>query len=397
MKTKLLLSFLTISCMANAQWQNMNPVSPQMNCVAATGTNVYAGRAGGGVEGSIDSGNSWTTCCYNGMSYPYIWSIMIDGTNVFAATGSGVYLSTDSAANWTPISNGLTATSPFDTTVLSLLKSGTNLFAGTSGQGIYFSSNYGSSWNAVNNGLTNQNARALATDGVNIFAGTSGGGVFLSTNNGGNWNAINNGLTNGNISSIAIEGGNIYVGTSGGGIFLSTNNGSNWVAINNGLLNLNITAFAISGGNIFAGTSGGGVYLSTNNGNNWTSINNGLTNSNISGLSISGTNIFASIYMGGVWRRSLSEVVGINELIAQNNFRIFPNPFSSMTTIHSDIIFKDATLTIYNSLGQEVKMLKNIFGQSITIQRDNLPIGLYSIRVTQNNKLIATDKLIIAD
>lgn len=330
------------------------------------------------------------------MTYPYIWSLMIDGTNVFAATGSGVYLSIDSAANWTPLSNGLPATSPFDTIVSSLVKSGTNLFAGTAGSGIYLSTNYGNSWSAVNNGLTSQTVRTLATNGINIFAGTSGGGIFLSTNNGANWTAVNTGLTNGNIMAIAIDGGNIYAGTSGGGIFLSTNNGGNWTAVNNGLLNLNITALAISSGNVFSGT-GGGVYLSTNNGASWTAENSGFTNSNISGLAISGTNIFASIYMGGVWRRALSEMVGINELGIHNALNIFPNPFSSQTTLQTDNHFKNASLTVYNSFGQTVKQIKNISGRTVVISRDNLASGLYFVRMTEENKIIAIDKIVITD
>ena len=73
MKTNLLFIFLAFSGIVNAQWQNTNALSPQTNCVATSGTNVFSGRAGGGVEGSIDGGNSWTICCYNGMTYPYIW------------------------------------------------------------------------------------------------------------------------------------------------------------------------------------------------------------------------------------------------------------------------------------------------------------------------------------
>jgi|ERR1035437_6446744 PKD repeat protein len=76
---------------------------------------------------------------------------------------------------------------------------------------------------------------------------------------------------------------------------------------------------------------------------------------------------------------------------------IYPNPFSSSTTLQSDIFFKDATLTIYNSYGQTVKQIKNISGQAVTLTRDNLPSGLYFIRLTQDNKILATDKLVITD
>ena len=88
--------------------------------------------------------------------------------------------------------------------------------------------------------------------------------------------------------------------------------------------------------------------------------------------------------------------VFINEYQNNNLFSIFPNPFSSTTTLRTDKNFKDATLIVYNLFGQEVKEMKNISGQSITLQRDNLPSGLYFIRLMQDNKIIATDKLVVS-
>jgi photosystem II stability/assembly factor-like uncharacterized protein len=70
--------------------------------------------------------------------------------------------------------------------------SGTNLFAGTRG-GVFLSTNNGTSWTAVNTGLTNTDVTSLAVSGTNLFAGTFGG-VFLSTNNGTSWTAVNTGL-----------------------------------------------------------------------------------------------------------------------------------------------------------------------------------------------------------
>ncbi len=63
--------------------------------------------------------------------------------------------------------------------VFSLNVSGTNLFAGT-WAGVFLSTNNGTSWTAVNNGLPNINAGvcAFAVSGTNLFAGTYVGGVW---------------------------------------------------------------------------------------------------------------------------------------------------------------------------------------------------------------------------
>jgi hypothetical protein len=97
--------------------------------------------------------------------------------------------------------------------------------------------------------------------------------------------------------------------------------------------------------------------------------------------------------------------VGINEnKLNPYSLTISPNPFSTQTTLHSDKPLKDASLTVYNLFGQEVKEMKNISGQSITLQRDNLPDGLYFIRLFApspegegRGEVIATDKLIITN
>lgn len=77
---------------------------------------------------------------------------------------------------------------------------------------------------------------------------------------------------------------------------------------------------------------------------------------------------------------------------------IYPNPFSTITTIHLDEILIDASLSIYNIYGQEVKEINHLFGQTFTFHRDNLQTGLYFLFLKQDNKIISSNnKLIIID
>jgi uncharacterized delta-60 repeat protein len=90
--------------------------------------------------------------------------------------------------------------------------------------------------------------------------------------------------------------------------------------------------------------------------------------------------------------------VGINQyskLTAQSS--IYPNPFSVTTTFQLDNVLTNATLTVYNTFWQTVKEIKNINGQTIIFHRENLESGLYFIHLTQDNKMISADKLIITD
>jgi hypothetical protein len=89
--------------------------------------------------------------------------------------------------------------------------------------------------------------------------------------------------------------------------------------------------------------------------------------------------------------------MGVNEIREHPSFKISPNPFSLQTTLRMDNFFYKATLTVYNSSGQEVKQIRDISGQSITLNRDNLPNGLYFIQLMQDNKIVTTGKLVIME
>lgn len=76
-------------------------------------------------------------------------------------------------------------------------------------------------------------------------------------------------------------------------------------------------------------------------------------------------------------------------------FTVYPNPFSSETTLHTDLLLRAATLTVYNSYGQAVKELANLSGKAITLTRDNLHAGLFFVQLTQENRIIGSAKIVI--
>jgi hypothetical protein len=80
---------------------------------------------------------------------------------------------------------------------------------------------------------------------------------------------------------------------------------------------------------------------------------------------------------------------------SKNGIIISPNPFSMQTTVQSLNILKDATLIVYNSLGQAVRQIDNLSGQSVLLNRDALPAGLYFIRLMQDNSEMMSQKLLI--
>jgi len=255
-----------------------------------------------------------------------VLSLAIDAHGqVFAGTPTGVFSSNNDGNTWMPVG---ASSLKYAITALTI-KTGNQVFAGTSENGIYRFNTYDSSWAPVNAGLTNRKILSLAIDPLtqDLWAGTRDGGVFLlanqdssvwttaglagesvwslainkrgqifaGTSNGvfnrsnkvGSW--MPKGLEGTIIISLAIDPStpDIFAGASGGGVFRSTNDSNTWIPISEGLTNKVIRSLAINtNGYVFAGTNGSGVFRLIKNESAWAKINTGLTDSTIFALSI---------------------------------------------------------------------------------------------------------------
>lgn len=92
------------------------------------------------------------------------------------------------------------------------------------------------------------------------------------------------------------------------------------------------------------------------------------------------------------------QITGIlSQELSHETIDIYPNPFSKQTTLFADKNLYNATLIVDNVFGQTVTQIKNINGRSIVLKRENLPSGLYFVQLTEENKIIAVDKIVITD
>jgi len=92
---------------------------------------------------------------------------------------------------------------------------------------------------------------------------------------------------------------------------------------------------------------------------------------------------------------SSSSIQTPNSETGKDIVTIFPNPFSSFTTlfINDELKIDTYELSIYNVLGKEV--LRNLVTkQSTTVNTSKLPTGLYFYKITANDKTIQSGKLI---
>ena len=94
---------------------------------------------------------------------------------------------------------------------------------------------------------------------------------------------------------------------------------------------------------------------------------------------------------------NIEQVLGLNTLEQKNSLKLYPNPCHYQTTLKSEKKLNNATLTMRNILGQTVKQMEKLNGQTVILERGNLSNGIYFIQLAENDKIIAEKKLIITD
>ena len=377
----------------------------------------------------------------NGISEPYINSLLVSGEMVYAGTLEGIFLLENNKLGWSSINNGVTNNPQTQSKSVSSLTSNSNyifsgfqydgvyrrhigdneifweevnndipyfpmaisskndtIFVGTLENGMYRSTDNGLSWFSINSGLKHTGYHSLLVTDSIIFAGTSGT-IYRSLNNGSEWTKSDLGSSAKNymVEALAISGNNIIAGASNTGsnidssLYLSTDNGLNWNSVSCSFEKSNITSLASYQNIVFAGTEIG-VFISTDNGLNWKSVNEGLSDLYINSITCS--NNFAYVATRGkVWYRPIEElIVSVNESLpthyslSQN----YPNPFNPDTKIVFSIPKSDMVeIKVYDILGRELKTLFSEYKQAgkykITFIANNLPSGVYIYKMNTNH------------
>jgi hypothetical protein len=92
---------------------------------------------------------------------------------------------------------------------------------------------------------------------------------------------------------------------------------------------------------------------------------------------------------------TMSGCSGRNDMLPEDDIKIYPNPFSSYAVLEMKDEFRNAAVHIYNSYGRKVREINNLSGKEVMIERNNLQPGLYFLNIIQQGKLIGSKRLII--
>lgn len=359
-----------------------------VHCLTANSNYIFAGTTNGIFVTSLTNVN-WIQ---SGLNDKIIRSLAVNGDKIYAGTeANGIYMSTDNGTSWTQ-------TALNDRTVYSIAVGGNRMFAGTLTHGVYISTNDGNTWTQTSLIQTVYSVR-ISNNG-RPFAG-SDGGIYYTLDDGISWHWT--GLTNQGVNTIAISGDTIFAGTNNG-VYRSTNFSLSWVQTL--LNNRAVRSMVVTGKTIIAGTTNG-VYLSDNGGDTWLSKNQGIVaGSSFLSLCISVNDIYAGLLGQSVYRRSVSEIIGLENIsyIIPESFSLeqnFPNPFNPVTMIQFKIPKSSiVTMKVFNSLGAEVATIINRASLSAGEYRTefdarSLPSGIYFYSLRANENIITLKMILI--
>ena len=267
-----------------------------------TGASVYAGSWDFGVAASTVNGDFWTR---SGRPPWDAQSIAADanGSTLYAGTGDGLWVSTDSGAHWTKstqLHSGVVsalAADPSQPGAVYAAVYGATVASG----GLWRSLDFGSVWQNIDAGLQSHafTALAISTQPHEVYVAIDGEGVTESSVQSIAWRPVG---ASQHVDALSVDpSGIVYAGACtdpGGVLFRSLDVGFLWARQETGLASTCVTGLAADpkvNGLIYASTLGGGVYVSNDAAASWSPLNHGLSDGNLNAIALNRDGTFAHV------------------------------------------------------------------------------------------------------
>lgn len=398
MKKNIFILLALLTCNAYSQWEKMNSFpTAWVNDIYISGSVIYAATQNNGVYKSTDAAASWqqiSNGLSNGQSIQ-CKQVILSGGNLYTATVDGIYKSTNLGGDWVKKSSGITigpgAIYEFCESIYEL--NGV-LFTGAY-NGIYRSTNGADSWVITNISGMHVFAKNFTMHNGILFAARETNNTpvaYTSADNGVTWSALTT-LTLPTITFFS-EPGKLFAGTIDGA-WLSTNNGASWVHRILGLTADPYNSSFVRVNGILVSSlkfGGSGMYKTSNDGVLWENFGQGLPFlSSIHKLIILNSKILTGT-SAGIYQRNISDVTGITVISAEvpEVFSLkqnYPNPFNPETKIvYSVPKLSNVKLAVFDAAGRELASLVNQWQNpgtyEVSFDASELSSGLYFYKIT---------------
>jgi len=359
---------ILIGGIAKGQWQQCNSPELHVKRLAVKDTNLFVATYDSGIYISQNYGATWSPR-NNGLIYNGVSDFAINDTYFLAAQNHGILNSYIYSSN----DNGLTWISNPSNYNYFLRVSGSHVMKiGFVGENIGYkvsvsNLNFYVDFDIFNSG---DNPRFVALYNNNLYLAYSGANSFGIEKYNKSDSTWRYSFLTPDLKDLIVVDSNLYSITSVG-IFKQSENDTNWILL---LSDTTLTGPIIKYGNrLIAGTKNG-VYYCNYDGTAWCALNNGLQNKEINSIVINGMYLFASTFDNGIWKLPLSEIVGINENQTNQNLYLFPNPATNSLTLNLSQLknLQNTTVSIYDIQG------KLLLQQKIMLQQTELNISQFA-------------------
>lgn len=243
---------------------------------------VFASTTELNILKSTNGGNTFAPAGFEreqGEPADFIAPFVMDPLNsqVLYAGTNRLWRTTDSAANWAPISDTLVSTEGATLSYIAVAQSDTSIVYTVASDGtvgrytpaggtiVSAAPLPGRYATGVAVSPTDANTVYVSYSGFNSATPTTPGHVFRSTNGGTSWTNVSDNLPDAPANAVAIrpdQPNEVYVGTDVG-VFVSFSGGGGWERMGNGIPNAIIGSLAVNGttGILAAATYGRSVYV----------------------------------------------------------------------------------------------------------------------------------------
>ena len=345
-----------------------------------------------------------------------------DGTNK-----TGYMMRLDSSFKWHTVSNSIYYSHTWMGYVFSACVYNNELYIGGGFDSIgNVNANHiakwdGSNWTPVGTGLNNEYITGLTVYNNELYAGGAfslAGGVAvnnLARWNGSVWSDVGGGIVPNYwaFRTMEVYNNELYIGGdfdhAGGAPMANITkwNGSVFSSVGGGLgfAGGSPEALKVYGNKLFlGGYFGAGLFhnqAGTWDGANFDSLGIGI-NAAPTGFEIYNCQLYAGGRFNGIGSANgvalldtLNCTTGVNEIsLPDYSILIYPNPFTSQTTISFSVEQRNTIVRIMDILGKEIKTI-NFTGKQLTIEKENIKAGIYFVQTIDEKKNVINNKIII--
>ena len=328
---------------------------------------------------------------------------------------NGVFRSTNQGLNWSSAASGLSGTGAWVGPLICHPDSAGIFY--TARQQVFKTTNNAANWLAISSGTSGTiRELAISKSDPNIMYATVGSSLYKSTDRGYNFSYIyNTTLPSRTITSVNIHPEEpeiailTYSGFGTGHIYRTTNGGTNWENISGNLPDSpaqdGLIYYPGYSTSIYLVGLDVGVFMTNNYGQTWIELADGLPNTVAMHLDFhyATQKIRIGTHGRGIWELNgtLTGIVNYNNTIPESYklHQNYPNPFNPTTNIKFQILeTENVKLSVYNSLGQEIKILVderlNPGTYNVSFDGTNLSSGFYLYRL-QTSRFSDTKKMVL--